>query len=556
MATFVRVTSDGSLRTIVLPFTSQYSGQDVSVTAIAGSIPNWGLSGNTVVFGSNVPAGTVVQVARKTPVNIRYKFSQGAAFTAGNLDFDLQQLLNISEEARDLASAGIVGNLNMQANRIINLGAPRDLSDAATKQYVDDAVSAVRGQDYSNTLRTLETRVTVAEGRIQAHSSAVESLSNRVRTLEGIQSPLPNGFFQNGKVNPEFLPDRPNSGGGSGQNPEPTWRYGFQQFDIYEPNKPVTHYDLWLRAVDTKDSGKNFRALWFRHAPFDTIAPASDNTAYVVDYPVWESNPGGHNGKARLTFYKELTDTKAELEEATNQLRNRVRALENGGSSGGGGGGGTGLTVNNLGVADLGGATLRNIGAPIRTTDAVNLGTLQEIIATDHAVLEEKANTFVRALGVEFRDRVLQTEKAVDALSGVVERLKSQGGGTPQQSPSPSPSPAPGGSTGGLSMGVIALPRSTPRVFTSGVANPGKGVSGGSTAYSFGLTPGMWEFRIHAKGGNVADVSFVGNGTMTSSFAEYTIHTVQNCSQVTVTLPAPGTWSFSITGVYIGAQVG
>lgn len=555
MATFVRVTSDGSLRTIVLPFTSQYSGQDVSVTAITGSLPNWGLSGNTVVFGANVPAGTVVQVARKTPVNIRYKFSQGAAFTAGNLDFDLQQLLNISEEARDLASSGIVGNLNMQANRIVNLGAPRDLSDAATKQYVDDVVRAASGQDYSNTLRTLETRVTVAEGRIQANSSAVESLSTRVRTLEGIQSPLPNGFFQNGKVNPEFLPDMPNSGGG-GHPPAPTWRYGFQQFDIYEPNKPVTHYDLWLRAVDTTDINKRFRALWFRHEPHSTVAPASDNTAYVVDYPVWEANPGGHNGNARLTFYKELTDTKAELADATNRLRDRVRALENGGSSGGGGSGGTGLSVNNLGVADLGGATLRNIGAPSRTTDAVNLGTLQEIIATDHAVLEEKANTFVRALGVEFRDRVLQTEKAVDALSGVVEQLKSQGLGTPQPSPSPSPSPAPGGSTGGLSMGVIALPRSAPMVFTSGVANPGKGVVGGATSYAFGLTPGMWEFRIHAKGGNVADVSFVGNGTMTSSFAEYTIHTVRNCSQVNVTLPAPGTWSFSITGVYIGAQVG
>lgn len=556
MATFIRVTSDGSLRTIVLPFTSQYSGQDVSVTAIAGSIPNWGLSGNTVVFGANVPAGTVVQVARRTPVNIRYKFSQGAAFTAGNLDFDLQQLLNISEEARDLASAGIVGNLNMQAGRIINLGAPRDLSDAATKQYVDEAVSAARGQDYSNTLRTLETRVTVAEGRIQAHSTAVESLANRVHTLEGIQSPLPNGFFQNGKVNPEFLPDRLNSGGGQATPQAPTWRYGLERWDVRVPGKIPTQYDLWVRAADQQDVGKHLRAVWFRDSAFSTVAPTSAETTYLMDYKTWADDPDNHKGLSRLVFYKELTDVKKELDDDAQNLRQRIRALENGGSSGGGGGGGTGLTVNNLGVADLGGATLRNIGAPTRTTDAVNLGTLQEIIATDHAVLEEKANTFVRALGVEFRDRVLQTEKAVDTLSGVVEQLKRQGGGTPQPSPPTSPSPAPGGSTGGLSMGVIALPRSTPRVFTSGVANPGKGVSGGATSYAFGLTPGMWEFRIHAKGGNVADVSFVGNGTMTSSFAEYTIHTVQNCSQVTVTLPSPGTWSFSITGVYIGAQVG
>jgi hypothetical protein len=540
MATFVRVTSDGSLRTIVLPFTSQYSGQDVSVTAITGSIPNWGLSGNTVVFGANVPAGTVVQVARKTPVNIRYKFSQGAAFTAGNLDFDLQQLLNISEEARDLASSGIVGNLNMQANRIVNLGSPRDLSDAATKQYVDEAVSAARGQDYSNTLRTLETRVTVAEGRIQAHSSAVESLSTRVRTLEGTQSPLPNGFFQNGKVNPEFLPDRPNSGGGQTTPQRPT---GDAHFRYVQRGMRPDGYRQDSYAIQPTDSVSTKIA--------SVRLGASDSVWYSSEY-LWET-PDAQTAASRLVYYNELKDAKTELADATNQLRNRVRALENGGSGGGGGGGGgTGLSVNNLGVADLGGATLRNIGAPVRTTDAVNLGTLQEIIATDHAVLEEKANTFVRALGVEFRDRVLQTEKAVDTLSGVVEQLKNQGGVTPQ----PAPSPAPGGSTGGLSMGVIALPRSTPRVFTSGVANPGKGVSGGATSYAFGLTPGMWEFRIHAKGGNVADVSFVGSGTMTSSFAEYTIHTVQNCSQVTVTLPAPGTWSFSITGVYIGAQVG
>lgn len=553
MATFIRVTSDGSLRTIVLPFTSQYSGQDVTVTAITGSIPSWGLSGNTVVFTQNVPRDTVVQVARKTPINIRYKFSQGAAFTAGNLDFDLQQLLNISEEARDLASAGIVGNLNMQANRIINLGSPQDASDAATKQYVDNAIGSITQQDYSNQLRTLETRVTVAEGRIQAHSSGIESLATRVRTLEGIQSPLPNGFFQNGKVNPEFLPDsRP----GGGQAQAQTWRYGFVPKPVAALSGAPVHYDLWMHdSGDTQDR-KRFRAIWFLDEAYTQGSPSSTTTTYLMDYRVWEENPTLHQGKSRLTFYKELTDVKAELTDATDTLRNRVRALENGGSGGGGGGGGTGLTVNNLGVADLGGATLRNIGAPIRTTDAVNLGTLQEIIATDHAVLDEKAQTYVRALGVEFRDRVLQTEKAVDTLSGVVETLKNSGGGTPQPSPSPSPQPAPGGSTGGLSLGVIALPRSTPKVFTSGVSNPGKGVSGSTTAYVFAVTPGMWEFRIHAKGGNVADISFVGTGTMTSSFGEYTIHTVQNCSQVTVTLPAPGTWSYSVTGVYIGAQVG
>ena len=545
MATFIRVTSDGSLRNIVLPFTSQYSGQDVSVTAITGSIPSWGLSGNTVVFASNVAAGTVVQVARKTPVNIRYKFSQGAAFTAGNLDFDLQQLLNISEEARDLASAGIVGDLNMQANRIINLGSPQAASDAATKQYVDNAISGITQQDYSNQLRTLETRVTVAEGRIQAHSSGIESLATRVRTLEGIQSPLPNGFFQNGKVNPEFLPDRPNSGGGQQQ-----------------PSRPTG--DAYLKRVQTRLRPDGYREDAYGIYPTDNVGTkisfvhlaASSSAWYSVEY--LKETPSAQEADARLVYYKELKDTKTELANDTQALRQRVRALENGGSSGGGGGGGggTGISVNGLGVADLGGATLRNIGAPIRTTDAVNLGTLQEIIATDHAVLDEKAQTYVRALGVEFRDRVLQTEKAVDTLSGVVETLKNSGGGTPQPSPSPSPQPSPGGSTGGLSFGVIALPRSTPKVFTSGVSNPGTGVSGSTTAYAFAVTPGMWEFRIHAKGGNVADISFVGTGTMTSSFGEYTIHTVQNCSQVTVTLPAPGTWSYSVTGVYIGAQVG
>lgn len=541
MATFIRVTSDGSLRTIVLPFTSQYSGQDVAVTAIAGSIPSWGLSGNTVVFTQNVPRDTVVQVSRKTPVNIRYRFSQGAAFTASNLDFDLQQLLNISEEARDLASAGIVGNLNMQANRIINLGNPQDAADAATKQYVDHAISSITQQDYSNQLRTLETRVTVAEGRIQAHSSGIESLATRVRTLEGIQSPLPNGFFQNGKVNPEFLPDRPNSGGG-GQT----------------PSRPTG--DAYFGYIQRVTRPDGYRQDSYAIQPTDSVSTkiaavhlgASNSVWYSSEY-LWET-PDAQTVASRLVYYNELRDAKTELADATNQLRNRVRALENGGSSGGGGG--AGLTVNNLGVADLGGATLRNIGAPIRTTDAVNLGTLQEIIATDHAVLDEKAQTYVRSLGVEFRDRVLQTEKAVDTLSGVVETLKNQGGGTPQPSPSPSPQPAPGGSTGGLSLGVIALPRSAPKVFTSGVSNPGKGVSGSTTAYVFAVTPGMWEFRIHAKGGNVADISFVGNGTMTSSFGEYTIHTVQNCSQVTVTLPAPGTWSYSVTGVYIGAQIG
>lgn len=541
MATFIRVTSDGSLRTIVLPFTSQYSGQDVAVTAITGSIPSWGLSGNTVVFSQNVPRDTVVQVARKTPVNIRYKFSQGAAFTASNLDFDLQQLLNISEEARDLASSGIVGNLNMQTNRIINLGNPQDASDAATKQYVDNAISSITQQDYSNQLQTLETRVTVAEGRIQAHSSGIESLATRVRTLEGIQSPLPNGFFQNGKVNPEFLPDRPNSGGGGGQT----------------PSRPTG--DAYFRYTQRSTRPDGYRQDSYAIQPTDSVSTkiasvhlgASNSVWYSSEY-LWET-PDAQTVASRLVYYNELRDAKTELTDATNQLRDRVRALETGGS---GGGGGTGISVNGLGVADLGGATLRNIGAPIRTTDAVNLGTLQEIIATDHAVLDEKAQTYVRSLGVEFRDRVLQTEKAVDTLSGVVEQLKSQGGGTPQPSPSPSPQPAPGGSTGGLSLGVIALPRSAPKVFTSGVSNPGKGVSGSTTAYVFAVTPGMWEFRIHAKGGNVADISFVGNGTMTSSFGEYTIHTVQNCSQVTVTLPAPGTWSYSVTGVYIGAQIG
>lgn len=553
MATFIRVTSDGSLRTIVLPFTSQYNGQDVTVTAITGSIPNWGLSGNTVVFSSNVAAGTVVQVARNTPVNIRYKFSQGAAFTAGNLDFDLQQLLNISEEARDLASSGVVGNMNMQGNRIVNLGSPQDLSDAATKQYVDDAVSSARGQDYSNTLRSIETRVSVLESRSEAHGLDLTGLTNRVRTLEGVQSPLPNGFFQNGKINPEYLPKQQQQDGGGGSSAN-AWRYGLERFDVAAPT--VTQYDLWLRAADTQDSGKSFRALWFRDAAYNTTVPNSDRTTYLINYQEWEQNPGIHAGKSRLVFYKELTDVKTELTDVTNSLRNRVNLLEQSGSGGGGGsgsGGGSGLYIDGTGVARIDNAILRGIRQPEYETDAVNLKFFQEALATEHEVLAEQATTQARAVAVEIRDRILSTERTVDALSASVEALKAGGGAQPQ--PSPSPAPAPSGGSG-ISMGMMALPRASAKAFVNGVPKPSTGVTGSNTNYVFTLTPGLWEFRVHAKGGNVTNVSFVGSGTLTTSFSEYTVHTVQNCTQVTVTLPNPGTWSFGISGVYLGAQVG
>ena len=544
MATFVRVTSDGSLRSIPLPFTSHSGGQDVSVTAITGSIPSWGLSGNLVVFSSNVPRDTVVQVARKTAATLRYKFSQGAAFTAGNLDYDLQQLLYIGEEARDLASAGIIGNLNMQGNRIVNLAGPQELSDAATKQYVDQAVVQLQGQDYSNTIRALETRVTVNEGRIYSNTSRLDGLTSRVTTLEGIQSPLPNGFFQNGKINPDYLPQQQNQGGGGGGG---------------QPQVPVYGGDAILKYVQRDTRPDGYRQDSYSITPADNVStkiagihmPLSDSVWYSIEHV--ESNDQARSAAGRLVYLKELTGVKTELATETSSLRARVRALEQGGSSGGGGSGGQGLYIDGTGVARIDNAILRGIRQPEYETDAVNLKFFQEALATEHEVLAEQATTQARAVAVEIRDRILAAERTVDTLSASVEALKNAGGVQPSPQPSPSPTPA-GGS--GISMGITALPRAAAHAFVNGVPKPSMGVTGNNTNYAFTLTPGLWEFRVHAKGGNVANVSFAGSGTITTSFAEYTIHTVQNCSQVTVTLPNPGTWTFGISGVYLGAQVG
>ena len=88
--------------------------------------------------------GDVFLINRETQVSSSYiTYAPGSSIRAEDLNSNQNQVLYSAQEReeRSLNTTGgsLTGQLDMQTNRIVNLGTPTANTDAVTKQYVDDA---------------------------------------------------------------------------------------------------------------------------------------------------------------------------------------------------------------------------------------------------------------------------------------------------------------------------------------------------------------------------------------------------------------------------------
>lgn len=125
-------------------------GDDYTVT-LAGE-PD-GTDGGTVTFNAAPTSAQDVIIVLGPPLTQTSSLPIGGAFPSKTVERELDKQLNISKRTRDLVSRSLVlfegdadgsGRYDANGNRITGLGSAIDISDAATKAYVDAEITAAQ----------------------------------------------------------------------------------------------------------------------------------------------------------------------------------------------------------------------------------------------------------------------------------------------------------------------------------------------------------------------------------------------------------------------------
>ena len=98
---------------------------------------------STVIFVTAPTVGAVVRIFRDTPIeNPKAVLSPGSSIRAQNLNDNTEQALFAIQEIKTQyvteSNGEFVTNVDLNDNRIVNLGDPVDPQDAVTKQYLED----------------------------------------------------------------------------------------------------------------------------------------------------------------------------------------------------------------------------------------------------------------------------------------------------------------------------------------------------------------------------------------------------------------------------------
>lgn len=539
--TYLRVRSDGTLKTVQIPWSMdgytygsnsnvqlsvQFFGVDTTYAYV------YDHSKKLVTFLSAIPAGVTVQITRQTSTDLRYRFTRGARFNASNLEYDLLQILRVAEEARSIASAGLLGDLVLQGGRLRGLQRPTSADEPVTYgmwQDLQSQLDSLSGVGILDKIRELENNLALVRGTAEfasrigtSNGIRITELTTRVKALEN--SPPPTGgngsnlLDSSGKLASQYWPSGVlgyfSSSTGTG-DPSTRW-YWREQND-------KGHYTLsLLRTPGTGHDGIGTIGILdryqFRHN-VETIPLGSEHGYDVVRF-----------SELRKTINKALEP----VTQGHNDLSDRVGALELGG---GGSGGGPGIQVNSQGEVDLGDYPVR-VASPTESSHAVSLVTLHQAVNNTQDNLRSYVDILIRGLSNEVKDRL-------DSLG--------------RYSPSvPAPSPPTGSPGGSISCGMV-VSGGVVKTYVQGVAKPSTGTSSAGNSVTFTFPKrGLWEVRVQTVGGKVAVESFFGVGEVnTASFGEYVILTAVGYSGVTVSIPSGmrPTQKYSMSALFIGEQV-
>jgi hypothetical protein len=140
--------SDGTLQ--VLGVSIEFFEQDDIVVKIGETIAatptdySW-INENTIRFKVPVPTGVEVLLRRVTDKDEpRHIFSEGSPFNFDTLDEDFRQILYIAQEAYEGTDMqNLLTPLDMNGNRIHNVGDPVQPGDATNKLYLDQRIADI-----------------------------------------------------------------------------------------------------------------------------------------------------------------------------------------------------------------------------------------------------------------------------------------------------------------------------------------------------------------------------------------------------------------------------
>jgi hypothetical protein len=156
MSLITENTASGNGSNPNFPFTFEYVKESdvyVSVDDVVKTLnTHYTFAPNTssVTFlPAHIPAnGAAVRIFRDTSISTpSAEFFPGSAIRAQDLNANNDQVLFSAQERKerslDATGGSLTGQLDMQTNKIINLGTPTANADASTKAYVDSTVGTV-----------------------------------------------------------------------------------------------------------------------------------------------------------------------------------------------------------------------------------------------------------------------------------------------------------------------------------------------------------------------------------------------------------------------------
>ena len=126
--TDVKVSLDGVLKTVTTDYTFA--------------------NATTISFNTAPGTGVAIRIFRDTSTDTaQVTFFAGSAIRAEDLNRNNDQVLFSAQERKnrgvDASGGSMTGELDMQTNKIVNLGTPTANADASTKAYVDSTVGTV-----------------------------------------------------------------------------------------------------------------------------------------------------------------------------------------------------------------------------------------------------------------------------------------------------------------------------------------------------------------------------------------------------------------------------
>lgn len=189
---YVTYTSTGSKGPYAVTFS--YLDEDhVKCTVDGASVSFSWTTTSTITLASTPSSGATIKIYRETSRDDRLvDFSDTSALDEEALDTSALQSFYLAQEAFDASDVALCetydGRFDAEDKRIINIAAPVDDSDAATKVYVDDALAGVT--DITDAVTAATAAASTAAAAATTATEAAETASTDLESATSLYAKL------------------------------------------------------------------------------------------------------------------------------------------------------------------------------------------------------------------------------------------------------------------------------------------------------------------------------------------------------------------------------